>query len=130
MQVHVCPQWQYSLPSLDDPRLRGHHQRTETKDIIIAVFGAAVGLAGILLVFVGFVYSRVETFDLADQRDKFRFVAKCGVAPFLIALISATLCLRWMTNQSLIVEHLAICLFYVGLALTALYGVVAFLFYL
>jgi hypothetical protein len=78
----------------------------ETKDTIVAVFGAAVGLAGILLVFVGFVYSRVETFDLADQRDKFRFVAKCGIAPFLVALASATLCLRWMTNQSIAVPHL------------------------
>jgi hypothetical protein len=102
----------------------------EIKDTIIAVFGAAVGLAGVLLVFVGFVYSRVETFDLVDQRDKFRFVAKCGIAPFLISLVSATLCLRWMTNQSLVVAFLAIWFFYLGLALTALYGIVAFLFYL
>jgi hypothetical protein len=94
------------------------------------VFGAAVGLAGILLVFVGFVYSRVETFDLATERNKFRLVAKCGIAPFLVALVSATLCLHWMINQLSTTEWLAVRLFYVGLALTALYGVVAFLFYL
>jgi hypothetical protein len=36
----------------------------ENKDLIIALFGAAVGLAGILLVFVGFIYAHSETLEL------------------------------------------------------------------
>ena len=56
----------------------------ESKDIVIAMFGAAVGLAGILLVFVGFVYSHAETIDLADTRRKYKIIAKLGLAPFLV----------------------------------------------
>lgn len=102
----------------------------EKKDIVIAVFGAAVGLAGILLVFVGFVYSRSETFDLEATRTKYARVAKVGIVPFLLSLASAALCLRWMLYQSATSYNLALCSFYWCMGLTALYGIVAFIFYL
>jgi hypothetical protein len=53
----------------------------EAEDVVVAIFGVAVGLAGILLVFVGMVCSRAETIDLSRQPGKFRLVAELGVMP-------------------------------------------------
>ena len=101
----------------------------ETKDIVVALFGAAVGLAGILLVFVSFVYSRAESSDLARLRGKYRHIAKFGMVPFLVSLACAALCLRWMLIPSPVTFCWVRYSFYVCLGLTALYGVVALVFY-
>jgi len=102
----------------------------ESKDIVIAIFGAAVGLAGILLVFVGFVYSHAETQPLKDDREKFKIVAKIGLLPFLVCLSCAFLCLVWMSSSSAAIFGWVRGTLYVGMGLTALYGIVAFLLYL
>jgi hypothetical protein len=102
----------------------------EAKDIVTAIFGAAVGLAGILLVFVGFVYSHAESQPLAADRIKFKLVAKSGLFPFLVCLVSASLCLTWMSAPSPGVLCWTRYTLYGGMGLTALYGIVAFLFYL
>lgn len=102
----------------------------EAKDIVTAIFGAAVGLAGILLVFVGFVYSHAESQPLKDDRTKFKRVAKAGLFPFLVCLLCAFLCLNWMTSPSPSLFCWTRYTLYVGMGLTALYGIVAFLFYL
>jgi hypothetical protein len=102
----------------------------EAKDIVIAIFGAAVGLAGILLVVVGFVYSHAESQPLEGDRKKFKRVAKVGLLPFVICLFCAFLCVRWMSLASPSLLCWIECSLYVGMGLTALYGVVAFLFYL
>ena len=102
----------------------------ERKDIVVAIFGAAVGLGGILLVFVGFLYSRAETLDLDRQRQRFRIVAKIGIVPFLLSLSSAIISLHWMETQSAELYTLSVCTFYASAVLTALYGLGAFILYL
>lgn len=102
----------------------------EQKDVITAVFGAAMGLAGILLVFVGFVYSRAETFDTESKRKKYGQVAKVGVIPFLLSLAAAAISLWWMLHPSSGAYMWALGSFSACMGLTALYGVVAFIFYL
>jgi hypothetical protein len=101
----------------------------EKKDIVIALFGAAVGLGGILLVFVGFIYAHSEGMELELDRQKYKRVAKVGMLPFLVSLLCAFLCLRWMLCPSQ-EAMLPIYSFYLSLGVTALYGIVAFLFYL
>jgi hypothetical protein len=102
----------------------------EPKDVVVAIFGAAVGLAGILLVVVGFVYSHAESQPLADDRKKFKLIAKIGLLPFLICIACAFLCVNWMSSPSPAVLCWLRYTLYGGMGLTALYGVVAFLFYL
>jgi hypothetical protein len=102
----------------------------KAKDIVLAIFAAAVSLAGILIVVVGFVYSHAESQPLADDRKKFKIVAKIGLLPFLICLACAFLCVTWMSSSSAAVLCWIRYTFYAGMGLTALYGVVAFLFYL
>jgi hypothetical protein len=102
----------------------------ESKDIVVAVFGAAVAIAGVLLVVVGFVYSHAETIDLERTRDKYKLVAKSGIVPFLVSLLCAFLCFRWMITPYWISFSWVRYSFYACLGSTALYGVVAFIFYL
>jgi hypothetical protein len=102
----------------------------DKKDIILAIFGAAVGLAGVLLVLVGFIYAHAETIELAATRSRNKRVAKFGMVPFLITMACATLSLRWMSGPADPVFCWSLYGFYAGMATTALYGIVAFLFYL
>ena len=100
------------------------------RDTVTAVFSSSVGLAGILLVFVGFVYSRTETFERADRVRRYQIVAKLGVIPFALALVSAWLCLMWLGSSNAELYNDAIFVFQACLVLTGLYGVIALLFYL
>jgi len=97
---------------------------------ITAILGSSVGLAGLLLVFVGFVLSRVETFDRVQKQRTYRKIARLGIIPFLMALLSAGLCLGWILLPSVDLYAIVIYSFSFSLILTAVYGVVAFLVYL
>jgi hypothetical protein len=102
----------------------------EKKDLVIALFGAAVGLAGILLVFVGFIYAHAETMELGDDRKKYKRVAKFGMGPFFFSLCSAFVCIQWLLCPSEALAKWSLYTFYLGMGSTALYGLTAFLFYL
>jgi len=105
-----------------------------SKDTIIAVFGAAVGLAGLLLVVSGFVFSQVNTF-LPENTDnetikKYETAGKLGLIPFLIALSDAGICLWWLLHSSPCLFSTATWGFFLLLLLTAAYGSVLILRYL
>ena len=99
-----------------------------SKDVMIAVLGASGALAGLLLIFVGFVYSHAETFE-TKRRDRYRYVAKAGLLPFLLSLISTWLSLDWLTGHAKMYEA-ALFLFKVDIILSGIYGAVALLLYL
>src|SRR5689334_4083673 len=98
------------------------------KDVIIAILGSSVGLAGLLLVFVGFVYSKAGSFQ-TRRGDFYKNVAKAGVAPFSAAIIAAWFCLLWLAGHPWAYGWAFFC-FAVSTILTGVYGVVALLFYL
>ena len=105
-----------------------------SKDIIIAVFGASVALAGLLLIFVGFVFSQGASFPPETTDDKliqrYERAGKMGMVPFVLALTEATLCLFWLLAEDHSLYVGAMLGFFLLLALTALYGVCLFVFYL
>jgi len=100
------------------------------KDTIIAALGSAIGLAGILLVFIGFVYSHGESFSNVSTTRKYQRVAKAGLAPFSISLASAWFCLRWLQWCGPTDYFLALSLFKVALTLILAYGIISVLAYL
>ena|ERR1700719_2222255 len=100
------------------------------KDTILAVFGAAVGLAGIVLVFVGFVSSHGEGFQNNDRKRIFKRVGKAGLVPFAIALVAAFFSLSWLENQNSNSYYLAILTFKLSLVCTLLYGIISVIFFL
>jgi len=100
------------------------------KDTIIAALGSAIGLAGLLLVFIGFVYTHSESFTVETTKRKIKNVAKVGIAPFSVALASAWFCLRWLQWCSPTDYFLVLLLFKVTLTLTLAYGIISVLAYL
>jgi hypothetical protein len=101
----------------------------EPKDVILGILGASVSLAGLLLVFVGFVYSHAETFGNIVRRDRYRLVSRFGLVPFTGTLICAWLCIDWLAGDQRL-YWLALESFRGGVLLTAVYGLVTLLWYL
>jgi hypothetical protein len=74
-----------------------------SKDLVVAILGAAVALAGLLLVFCGFLYSQADSFPSTTDDtllDKYRNAAKLGVVPFLGCLAIAALAGAWLRSPS------------------------------
>lgn len=65
------------------------------REVIIAVFDAGIGLAGILLVFAGFLAAKAESFE-TKRGDKYRALAKSTLIPILAALL-----LSWLSLMAL-----------------------------
>ena len=69
----------------------------------MAILGAAVALAGLLLVFCGFLYSQADSFPSTTDDavlDKYKNAAKFGVIPFLGCLVVAALAGGWLRSPS------------------------------
>jgi len=105
-----------------------------SKDVVITVLGAAVGLAGLLLVFVGYVFTQAASFNPAIVDDKvlksYKTAGRLGLIPFLLALGNAAVCLWWMIHSSACAFSTAVDGFFLLLLLTAIYGSVLILHYL
>lgn len=101
----------------------------EPKDTIAAILGASAALAGLLLVFVGFVYVRGEAYS-TKRGDVFKIVAKLGVFPFLLALSCTWFSMEWFKTSAAWAFWWSIHSFEWSLYATAIYGVATLLFYL
>ena|SRR6266436_3935659 len=105
----------------------------DTKDVILAVLGASVGLAGLLLVFSGFVFSQAATFPstTSDETiEKFEKAGRAGVWPFLLALAIALISFGWLLCQSRFLYILTVGGFIVLILATGFYGAILFWSYL
>lgn len=93
------------------------------RDAALAILGGAIGLAGLLLVFIGFILPRTQTYN-ENSADKFRWLARIGLVPFLAALFCAWSSIlaiqgaRWSGTHLWGVLQLA-------LVLTAAYAIIA-----
>ena len=105
-----------------------------SKDVMIGVLGAAVGLAGLLLVVAGYVFAQGNSFSRANTDDdllkRYEMAGKLGLIPFILALCDAGLCLRWLIHSTPCVYSIAVYGFFLLLLLTAAYGSVLILRYL
>ena len=104
------------------------------KDVVIAVLGASVGLAGLLLVFSGFVFAQADGFPKATTDDaiinKYRTVGRFGLAPFLLSLLISALAVIWFLHPSPCLYYASVFGFIALLLGSALYGTVVLGFYL
>ena len=96
------------------------------KDIVIAVLGGSVSLAGLLLIFSGFLFSQAAGFDPDNTPDKiinhYRHAGRVGVFPFFMCLALAGVSIWWLRAPS--DALLSICWygFIALLVVTAAYG--------
>jgi hypothetical protein len=104
------------------------------KDVMIAVLGAAVGLAGLLLIFSGFLFAQAAAFppETTDNAtiNKFRNAGRLGVAPFVLALAVSGLAFAWMIGPSSCLYFACAIGFGVLLLVSAAYGAFVLIRYL
>ena len=107
------------------------------KDVMLAVLGSSVGLAGLLLVFCGFMFGQAAIFPPATTDDamidRYKNAGRQAIWPFLMALgvaVAATIWLAWpaLSHSAFYVGVVAA--FVVLLIVTAIYGAVVIKFYL
>ena len=105
-----------------------------TKDIVTTILGASVGLAGLLLVFSGFLFAQAESFPRATTDNaiinKFKKAGRFGLIPFLLALLLAGMSIVWLLWPDPCLFLLSWTGFIVLLLGTALYGSIVIYYYL
>jgi hypothetical protein len=101
----------------------------EQKDIVSAVIGASSSLAGLLLVFCGFLFAQASSFPPATTDDavieKYRNTARAGLWPFLISLAIAAIGAAWMLWPSKWSFAISVGMFFVLLGWTGVYAMIA-----
>jgi hypothetical protein len=97
-----------------------------SKDLVVAVLGAAVALAGLLLVFSGFLFSQAdslppETTDNSTIRS-YKKAARIGIAPFVGCLALAGIAGAWLHAPGPVLFHFVWAGFGTLLVVTGVYG--------
>jgi len=101
-----------------------------TKEIALAALGGASGIAGLLLVFVGFIIVKVEALPEANTSNavirKYELAAKAGIVPLvtLAAVILASYGWLFYPTNSLLFFVWSVG-FVVGMILFVVYSVIA-----
>jgi hypothetical protein len=96
-------------------------------DVVPAVFAAAAGLAGLLLVFLGVSISAFQSFagDVPPAATaRFRRAAAWILAAFLLGLVVVAVSFSWLLSPGRALRDAAVALFAVELAATALAAIV------
>ena len=91
-------------------------------EVVPAVFGAAAGLAGLLLVFLGVALSAFQSFAgdaPAAATARFRRAGSWILAAFLLGLVAVAVAFAWLLSPSRALRDLAVVLFAIELAATA-----------
>jgi hypothetical protein len=103
------------------------------KDIAITIVGAAIALAGLLLVFSGFVFAQADTFPpTTDDKTikRYKSAGKWGLLPFGLALTDAAIAMGWLLNPCPGLYVAALAGFFMSIGLAAAYGGFCLLIYL
>lgn len=104
------------------------------KDVVLALLGGSVALAGLLLVISGFVFTQAGSFPPERTSnaliERYELAARLGLVPFVLALCDGVVCLWWLLRSSECLFRCSVGGFFLLLLLTALYGVVLLLKYL
>ena len=105
----------------------------EPKEVILAVLGASVAIAGLLLVFTGFLFTQASSFAPTTPdaiTEKFRKGVRLGIIPFLAALADSVASFVWLLWPGTILYQTATIGFIVVLVGTATYGAVTIFYFL
>ncbi len=87
----------------------------EDKEIVLAIFGATFAIAGLLLVFLGFLLSEYGSFSLSDTVDEtlapYRRMIFGTITVLAINLILALLSFWWLMDEPRIAFDLTVGVF-------------------
>ena len=96
-------------------------------ELVATILDADVALAGLLLVFVGLVYSRGEAYSQGGNR--YKNVARAGIVPMGVSLWCAWVCVSYLTGDVTLARTVII-LFRSDLILTGVYALIVLFRYL
>ena len=91
-------------------------------DVVPAIFGAAAGLAGLLLVFLGVSISAFQSFagDAPPAATAgYRRAGSWILSAFLVGLVDVAVAFVWLLSPHRVLRDLAVVLFALELAATA-----------
>lgn len=100
----------------------------EPKDLVVGILGASGTLAGLLLVFGGFLFSQAASFppETPDNvTSKFSKAGRFATWPFIGFLLSTMLCVVWLLYSECWLYWLDVIVFLVSVVATGIYGVAA-----
>lgn len=106
---------------------------TEPKDLVLGILGASGTLAGLLLVFGGFLFAQAASFPSStpdEVTEKYEKVGRFAVWPFLGFLLSTVLSIVWLLHAQNCLFWINVGVFLGSVLATAVYGAVASYHYL
>ncbi len=75
------------------------------RDTILAVLSSGIALAGLLLIFSGFLFTKAASFE-TKRGDKFRWFARATLIPVLAALALSWLSVNALQGDQWALSHL------------------------
>jgi hypothetical protein len=95
------------------------------KEISLAIMGGVLAIAGLLLVFSGFLFARSDQLE-PKRGKKYRLIARLGLVPFVASIACTWISLQASKGNVWSVNSLE-CVFDAVLFLTSVYAVVSLL---
>jgi hypothetical protein len=97
----------------------------DRKDEALAIMGAAISIAGLLLVFAGFLLTKAESYE-TKRGDVYRNFAKLSLVPVLAALACTWVAIGAAQGGMWQQDYMYLCLKIV-VALSAIYAIIGLL---
>jgi hypothetical protein len=95
------------------------------RDAALAIMGGAIGIAGLLLVFAGFLLSRAAAYQ-TKRGDIFKHLAQLSLVPILAALACAWIA-TWAAQGGEWSQYHVYACFKLVLALSGIYAIIGLL---
>jgi hypothetical protein len=94
------------------------------RDVIIGVLGGHISIAGLVLVFAGFLVTKAQSYGGSKSGDKYNWLAVGGLLPIVAALASAWMCVDALQGAVWEIAH-TLLMMKIVLALTGGYAIIA-----
>ena len=103
----------------------------DLKDAMSAIVGAGIGLGGLLLIFIGFLFGQAAALTYSSApaplstTQRYRRLALVGLVPFGLSLIVAASAITYWFYSDCFFGHLVVFAFLACIVIAIAYGVYA-----
>lgn len=94
------------------------------KDVIEAVLGSDIAIAGLVLVFAGFLLTKAESLRGSRSGAVYNWLAVAGLIPIVASLLAAWMCIDGLQGGRWEAEH-ALLMLKIAIVLTGSYAIIS-----